>query len=349
MASIGFLIVAAACCSVIFLGPSSILWLALGLLIASMGVLYVGVRVTFGGLRKLLRALREGAASEGENAAAIDNEVDGDDTLATAAGFAIASGIYLLVFFPLTLWIAISHGTPLADALLMIDVTGAASGLGVLDRIRLLVSDPAFYLPAGVLYSAGGMVSLFFLSLRAKPILETSSMVFGLTVGYTSALFVAHLAGNQLHPTLFTPGLGMVYVFLLHYAMVTIAEYVPMWGMRAKYSHLLDGLESIGTAFILSRIYGLEAAVFGGVVFFVCTFLGASLWESTVGRLMKQLATVLDRRSLLGAWREWRQLPRGDQRKARRRAMRRMVLVSSLTTTAMPLFAYLCLRLFCGP
>ena len=346
-ASIGFLAVAAACCSAIFLSGPSILWLALALFLISMGLLYIAAKVGFGGMRALWEAIIEGAQVEVEDEANVsDSSNDSYSYLGDVAAPIIASGLYFLVFFPLTLWIASSRGTPLIDVLLLIDVSNASTGLGLLNRIRLLVSDPVFYFPVGICYSAALLTRVFFVSLRAKPILETSSMVFGLMIGYAFAVLAARWSGNQIRPTVFTPSLGIVYVLLLHYMMASIAEYLPKWGMKVKYDHVLNGLESIGTVLILSRVYGSSSAIFGGAVFFVSSFLGASLWEVTIGRLLKQVAPVFDEQPLIKAWGELRSLLRGDQHRDKRRAVKKQILISSLLTIVMPLLTYLVFWLF---
>jgi len=349
-ASIGFLVVAAACCSAIFLTGPSILWLALALFLISMGLLYiVAVRVGFGGMmRALWEMIREEAQVEVEDEANVsDPSNDGYSYLERVAASVIASGIYFLVFFPLTLWIALSRGIPLIDVLLLIDVSNVSTGLGLLDRIRLVFSDPVFWFPMGIFYSVATIITRVFLaSLRAKPLLETSSMAFGLVMGYASAVFVARWSGNQIHPMVFTPSLGVAYVLLLHYTIVSIAKCLPKWGMRVKYDHLLGGLESIGTAFILSRVYGLSAAIFGGAVFFVSSFVGASLWEITIGRLLTQIAPVFDEPPLIKAWKELRSFLRGNQHRDERRAVQKQILVFSLVMIVMPLLAYLVFWLF---
>ena len=346
-ASIGFLAVAAACCSAIFLSGPSILWLALALFLISMGLLYIAAKVGFGGMRALWEAIIEGAQVEVEDEANVsDSSNDSYSYLGDVAAPIIASGLYFLVFFPLTLWIASSRGTPLIDVLLLIDVSNASTGLGLLDRIRLVASDPVFYFPMGIFYSAAAIARVFLLSLRAKPLLETSSMVFGLMTGYAFAVFAARWSGNQIRPTVFTPSLGIAYVLLLHYSIASIAECLPNWGMRVKYDHLLGGLESIGTAFILSRVYGLSAAIFGGAVFSVSSFLGASLWEITIGRLMKQIAPLFDEPPLIKAWEELRSLLRGDHHRDERRAVQKQILISSLVMIVMPLLACFVFSLF---
>jgi len=348
-ACVAFLIVAAACCSAIFLSGPSILWLALALFLISMGLLYVAARVRFGGMRALWESIREEALAEVEDGA---NDSDTSDAsysyLGYVAGPVIASGIYFLIFFPLTVWIASSRGIPLIDVLLLVDVSNVSTGLGLLDRIRLVISDPVFYLPAGIFYSGAGIAGVFLLSLRAKPILETSSMAFGLVMGYAFAVLAVLWSGTQIRPTVFTPSLGVAYVLLLHYIMASIAEYLPKWGMRLKYDHLLSGLGSIGTAFILSRVYGLSSAIFGGAVFFVSSFLGASLWEITIGRLLKQVAPVFDEQPLIKAWKEFRSLLRGDQHGDERRAVKKQILLASVAAIVMPLLTYLVLFLFGG-
>lgn len=349
MASIGFLIVAAACYSAIFLKAPGVLWLALALLLTSMGIVYMIVRLRFGGLRAVWRAVKEGESEDGESTAAGNASDAGDYTCAIAAGSIVAAGVFFLAFFPATVWVAGSRGVPLIDVLLQIDVSNTTAGLALLDRIRLLLSDPVFFLPLGVFYAATLATRVLVLSLRAKPLLETSAMVFGLMVGYAAALLSASLIGSLIHPSLLTPALGVIYVLLLHYAVAAIAEYVPIKGMRVKYNHLLDGLESMGTAFILSRVYGPAAAIFGGAVFFVSSFLGASLWESTIGRLQRQVSSGLDEHPLARTWGEWQSLTRGDRHTMRRRAIRRLVLISSASTIAIPLLAYFLVRVFCGP
>lgn len=68
---------------------------------------------------------------------------------------------------------------------------------------------------------------------------------------------------------------------------------ISQWGIKLKYEYLIGGIQSIGTAWILSLIIGDQAIVLTGMIFFLCTFVATSVCEAIAGRLFVKEYTAL--------------------------------------------------------
>jgi len=381
MASLAELIVVIITCSTTGLGRPGLLWLGLSLLLVATGSLYLSVRVGVGGIRALWALMLElvSEAEDPDEAAQRDSslsyasygflleEASEDDDLTPSeepaqgggpsvnsteylygpvfAASAIASSVYLLVSLSLTLLLASARAEPLIDMLLMLPLADVFAEMGLKGGLDLLILDPVFYLPLAVSFSALGLIGLGLFSLRAQPLLETSSMLWGISTGYTAAALAAHWTGVQLRPGILTPSVGFAYVLCAYCLMAPVAEHLPKRGMRAKYDYLAAGVGATVTASILSKVYGDVSAVFGGAVFFVTSFLGAALWENTVGRMLSQVPRALIERKLSTAWEEFRSLVRRGPCEENSRAARRELLIHAVIGLTFPVLAYLLVAL----
>jgi len=343
-AAFGLVLCSAAVCSTIFLNGAGMLWLAAGQFVASMILLYVAVRLVAGGMRAFWRMIVDDA-EEAYDTPATPDDPFGDDYLALShlLMVLITGLVYLAVFFPITVAVR-SDGTSIIDALLLVDSTGAAAGLSLVGRLRLVLSSPQYFMPMGVLYSATLWTYIVASGLKPKPLLESAAGTFGLITGYAAAALVAPLVSTEYRVALLTPGLAIPYVLLLHYVSRSVLEYVPKWGTQAKYDYLIGGLESMGTAFILSRCYGPTAAIFGGVVFYLASFAGAAVWEATKGRLLLRIARILPTNRMRMAFEEVRYLIRSGSIE-KRRVVSRDVLLGILPSLGFPVLVWYLARL----
>lgn len=239
-----------------------------------------------------------GELGESDEEVRTDNSKSTDaDYLGQTVGFSVVGLLYMGIFLPLTLWSAVTHSLDPVNVLLFTRLTEASVGLGVLGQLNTLLnfSNPSYLFAFGVFYGVAGIiVTLMKISIRNEGWLEISIISSGLVSGYALTIWIKHLLGAPLTSRLlFSSGFSFAYVFILYYGLRTILDVISRWGIRAKYEHLIGGIQSIGTAWILSRVFGDQSVVFYGVTFFICTFVTTSIFEATIGRLIKRMYTAL--------------------------------------------------------
>lgn len=208
-------------------------------------------------------------------------------------GFGVVGLLYIAIFLPLTLWSTATNGLDFVDVLLFARLTEVSAGPDVLGQLKTLLnlSNPSNLFAFGVLYGVIAIIVLLMrISLRKEGWFEISVISNGLVGGYALTIWIKHLLGPPLTSRLLFPSMySFAYVYLLYYGLRTLLDVLSRWGIRAKYEHLIIGIQSIGTAWILSRVFGDQSFVFSGVTFFICTFVTASVYEATIGRLFKQM------------------------------------------------------------
>jgi len=217
--------------------------------------------------------------------------------LGQTVGFGFVGLLYIGIFLPLTLWSAITHRLDPVDILLFTRLTEAWTGLGVIERLNTVLNfpNPSYLFAFGVLF---GIFYIIYASiricLRKEGWLEISIMSNGLISGYALTIWIKHLLGTPLTSRFLSSSmLSFAYVFALYYGLRTLLDVISRWGIRAKYEHLIKGIQSIGTAWILSRVFGDQSVVFSGMTFFICTFVTTSVFEATIGRLLKRMWKAL--------------------------------------------------------
>jgi uncharacterized protein (DUF983 family) len=217
-------------------------------------------------------------------------------------GFGVVGLLYIAIFLPLTLWSTATNGLDFVDVLLFVHLTEISVESGVLWPLKTLLnfSDPSNFFAFGVLYGVIAIIaSLMRISLRKEGWFEISIISNGLAGGYALTIWIKHLLGPPLTSRLLFSSTGsFAYVYLLYYGLRALLDVISQWGIRAKYEHLIKGIQSIGTAWILSRVFGDQSFVFSGVTFFICTFVSASVYEATIGHLFKPIyKTIPDLRA----------------------------------------------------
>jgi len=219
------------------------------------------------------------------------------DCLGQIAGFSIVGLLYVIIFLPLTLWSAATHGQDFIDVLLFARFTEASIGLDALGRLTTMVnfSNPSHLLAFAVFYGVVNITyALMKVFLQKEGWLEILLMSNGLLGGYTLTIWVKHLLGSSLTSSLlFSATLSFGYVFLLYYGLRSLLDIISRWGVRKKYEHLIQGIQSIGTAWVLSRVFGDQSVVFSGMIFYVSTFIATTAFEATIGRLVKMMYKFL--------------------------------------------------------
>lgn len=217
--------------------------------------------------------------------------------LGQTLGYFVYGSLYVSIFLPLTIRSALANGLKPIDVLLFARLTEIGIKLSSFELLDTLLSfsNPSHLLAFGVLFGVGGIiVGLMRLALRRDGWLEIAIMSNGIIIGYIATIWFKHILGSPLSYKLLSPlGLSLAYVFLLYYGLRALLDLVARWGFRAKYEHLVRGIQSIGTAWILSRVFGDQSIILSGVTFYISTFLATSLIESTVGRLIKKLYKVI--------------------------------------------------------
>lgn len=227
-------------------------------------------------------------------------DADSLDQIVKIVGSSVVGLLYVVTFLPLTLWSAATHGLDFVDVLLFAHLTRALAGLDIIEQLTIMLnfSNPSDLFAFCVIYGVVGIIyALMSVCLRKEGWLEILIMSNGLTGGYSLTIWIKHLLGTPLNPSiLFPSGLSFSYVFVLYYGLRSLLDLISRWGIRAKYEFLISGIQGIGTGWILSRIFGDQFIIFNGIVFFVCTFVVSSVFEATIGRLFKLVPTALPER-----------------------------------------------------
>jgi len=218
--------------------------------------------------------------------------------LGQTVGLCVVGLLYVALFLPLTLWSSSAHGLDFIDVLLFAHLKEASTGLGILGPVKILLnfSNTSNLFAFGVFYGIVGLLNtLIRLSLTKNKKIEISIMSNGLVYGYALTIWVKYLFGTPIsYSLLFSSMLDFSYVLFLYYGLRCFVDIISRWGIRAKFDYLIGGIQSIGTAWILSRVFGDQTIVFTGVTFFICTFIATSIFEATLGRVIKGRYFALD-------------------------------------------------------
>ena len=223
--------------------------------------------------------------------------------LGITVGLSVAGLLHIVIFLPLTLWSAANHGLDSVDVLLFTWLPEVHWGefdiLGLFTTIMTKLvnfSNPsymfAFIVFYGVISIATVLVEVS--NLRSGKWLE-SPLVTGLAIGYALTIWVRHLILGIpfTFNVLFLSTYGFAYVFFLYCGLQLILDVISRWGIKLKYEYLIGGIQSIGIAWILSRILSEQTIVFTGMTFFVCTFVATSVCEVIARRLFGKEHTAL--------------------------------------------------------
>lgn len=218
--------------------------------------------------------------------------------LGLIAGFSIVGLSYLIVFLPLTLWNTAIHNLDYVDVLLFATLTNTSAKLGILGQINTLLdfSNMSHFFAFGVFYGIVTIIICVIMKMfvRKEGMNEIVIMSNGIFYGYALTIWVKYYLGASLTSTvLLSSSLSFGYVLLLYYGLRSLLDVVSKWGIRSKYEYGMGGIQSIGTAWILSRVFGDQAIIFSGVIFIVCTFITTSIFEVTIGRIIKQMYPLL--------------------------------------------------------
>jgi hypothetical protein len=217
------------------------------------------------------------------------------DFFGEVAGLGVVGLLYIAIFLPLTLWSAAVHGLDPIDVLLFARLLDDWAELDILGKLNTLLNNPSHLFAFGALYGAVSItIGLMIVFLRKEGWLEILIMSNGLLYGYVLTIWIKHLLGTPLtSKLLFSSIFGFVYVFILYYVLRSLLDVISGWGIRAKYEHLIGGIQGIGTGWILSRVFGDQSTVFSGMTFFICTFITTCIIEVTIGRLFERVYKFL--------------------------------------------------------
>lgn len=256
-------------------------------------------------------------------------------------GLFVVGLLYVAFFLPLTLWSASVQGLDFIDVLLFAHLKEASAGLGILGPLKMLLTNTSDLFAFGVFYGIVRLLNtLTRLSLTKTRKIELSIMSNGIVYGYALTIFVKYLLGTSISSSLlFSSMLDLSYVLFLYYGLQCFADTISRWGIRLKFDYMIGGIQSIGTAWILSRVFGDQAIILTGVIYFICTFIATSIFEGTLGRIVKRRHFILQERkesivaTVLALMQE------------RNPEFRSMVLVTIVIGSIFPFFAFIVLRL----
>lgn len=223
--------------------------------------------------------------------------------LGVTVGLSVAGLLHIVIFLPLTLWSAANHGLDSVDVLLFTWLPevhwGGFDILGLFTTIMTTLvnfSNPSYMFAFIVFYGVINIntVLMEVSNQRSGEWLERPLRI-GLAIGYALTIWIRHLMlGVPLTPNVLFPSMyGFAYVFFLYCGLRLLLDVISRWGIKLKYEYLIGGIQSIGTAWILSRIISDQTIVFTGMTFFVCTFVATSVCEVIARRLFGKEYTAL--------------------------------------------------------
>jgi len=223
--------------------------------------------------------------------------------LGVIVGLSVAGLLHIVIFLPLTLWSAANHSLNSVDVLLFTWLPEVHwSSFNILTLLSTTMtklvdfSNPSYMFAYIVFYGVIGItiVLVKVSNWRSGEWLK-SPLVTGLSIGYVLTIWIRHLivgvpfTSNVLFPSMN----GLAYVFFLYCGLRLLLDVISQWGIKLKYEYLIGGIQSIGTAWILSLIIGDQAIVLTGMIFFVCTFVATSVCEAITGSLFVKEYTAL--------------------------------------------------------
>ena len=221
--------------------------------------------------------------------------------LGLTLGLCIVGLLYVAFFLPLTLWSSSTQGLDFIDVLLFAHLKEVSAGLGILGRVEILVnfSNTSDLFAFGVFYGTVALINtLMRLSLTKHKKIDIAIMSNGLVYGYALTIWVKYLFGPPISSSLlFSAMLDLSYVLFLYFGLMCLVDVISRWGIRAKFDYLIGGIQAIGTAWILSRVFGDQAIVFVGVTYFICTFIATSIFEATFGQIIQRRYFILQERA----------------------------------------------------
>jgi len=264
-------------------------WISAILFILGFGLFCVGA------YRVLLLGHLENRESSDKKSSIKKAQLTDARRLGITVGLGVAGLLHIVIFLPLTLWSAANHGLDSVDVLLFTWLPevhwGEFNILGLFTTTMTKLvnfSNPSYMFALIVFY---GVISITTVlkevsNWRSGEWLK-SPFMSGLAIGYALTIWIRHLmVGVPLTFNLLFPSMyGFAYVFFLYCGLRLLLDVISWWGIKLKYEYLIGGIQSIGTAWILSRILSEQTIVFTGITFFVCTFVATSVCEVIAGRL----------------------------------------------------------------
>lgn len=272
-------------------------WIGSVLVVGGLTTLVLGVKWLFGSELAQLAAVWRSEQALAELLAADEEGSHIEDAAFDSAlliGVGVVGVAYVSIFFPLTVWWSRAHNLDVVDVLLFTNIGDVFEEHGFVGGIRPyfdLFSDPSHIFAWGTFYGMVGLavgLILIVVYQRRGHLGELAILSWGLLAGYWLTILIKNIlggAGDQ--PLLLTAGGGFMYVLVLHYGLWALENTVPKWGLEAKWRYLVAGMQTVGSAWIVSRAFGDQAVVFSGVTFFASVFLMTSAFELVFGRLAK--------------------------------------------------------------
>lgn len=273
---------------ILFLRNVTLYWGALGFFLAGLVLMISISGLAWPQIKGQLASSERGEEIEGVKQ---EGESEAAETAGLIVGISLVAVAYILVFTPLTTWIAHSRGLDIVNVLLFVDFSGISISHGFIQELARLVApaNAPFLFSFGALYGVAAVAFVLLqISLKRGKWTELIIMSNGLMLGYAATIGISFLLG--ITPTLIHASqISFAYVFVLIYLCRAITEAVSRWGIKAKYETAIGGIQGVGAAWILSRIFGDQSVIFSGLIFYTSTFVMTSLFELLFHKIWKWL------------------------------------------------------------
>ena len=147
----------------------------------------------------------------------------------------------------------------------------------------------------GLFYGCLGIVAGLLIITAGFPkiLISSNGLLFGL---YSTWIITTQI--HEISPTQtfsgYLPGLKIAYLFLAFYLSIAIPRLLGGRGYsKEKYDALLSGVFGLSSGYLLGLGFGANAAVFSGLLFLSCTFIGMYIVEKLFSPLLWALRAVL--------------------------------------------------------
>lgn len=268
----------AASITVLILKGSTVYWAALGFFLVGVGIMFPAGLIAW---RRMIRGLSSAVVADDPEEMEQEEQEKATTKAGLIVGMTFVALVYLLLFTPLTVWIAHGRDLNVIDVLLFVNFPGISVSQGFWQELARLVapSNAPFLFSFGLLYGVLAFVCvLVLISIRGgqwKEFIITSN---GILLGFALTIGVSYLLG--ITQTLIrASSISLAYVFVVMYLSRVLTIETSRWGIKTKYEYAFGGIQGITVAWILSRIFGIQSALFSGVLFYMCTFVTTSLFE----------------------------------------------------------------------
>jgi hypothetical protein len=189
--------------------------------------------------------------------------------------------IFMALFLPLT-WITAKHrALHPVDVLLFVQAEHLKAG-GLRAQVRSLFLNPQTLYAFGVLYGLCTLLLAFLSVLRKDGVLDLLITSNGLLAGYLATGWIGQSLYGMRLPVGSLHQLSFAYVLAAYYAAVGLIGVCDGWGSIAKYQHVFLGVQGLLAGWILSRKFGGNAVLFGGLTFITCSFVAMVIVENTM-------------------------------------------------------------------